>query len=89
MSVEIRSNRVKEFCHRYGEYERDPIFDAVLFNGKQIGWRPTDKNDPHHRTLHPLSGVPQQVAELAVKQSSELDKSLRAPRPVEIIEEDE
>ena len=84
MSTTIESRPVKEKSERYGEFERKPLFDVVKYNGVQCGWRPSDPDDPNHKVLHPLSGVPQQVAELAVKKSGgKLTRTLKSPKPAE------
>ena len=97
MAVEIRKTKLQQAHKHYGTYEVDGLFDAVLFSStpnskaKQIGWRPANSDDPNHQVLHPLSGVPQQLCEAAVKQSGgKLTSTLAAPTPhTQVVETDD
>ena len=80
MKVEIKQQTVTEVTP-FGKFDRPHPFDAVLIDGKQIGWRPADSKDPNHKVLHPLSGVPQIVADAAAKQCKDLTGTLKAPQP--------
>ena len=80
MKIEIKSQKIVEKTP-FGEFPRPHPFDAVLLDNRQIGWRPADPSDPNHKTLHPLSGVPQIVADAVAKQSKDLTGTLKAPQP--------
>lgn len=87
MPVEIRKTELEHVHKHYGKFKKPGLFDAVLYAKStgakpvQIGWRPADPDDPHHKTLHPLSGAPQQICEIVVKESSDLERTLTAPTP--------
>lgn len=79
MKIEFKNTPLKKTTP-WGEFETKSPWDAVLVDGKQVGWRPSDEKDPNHTVLHPLSGVPQALAE-AVAKSKEFAATLKAPKP--------
>lgn len=86
--VEIRQTNISELTP-WGPVERPHPFDAVLFNGKQVGWRPADPKDPNHSILHPLSGASQFLCDYIIDNCEDLKGTLTAPVPEPAEEEED